>query len=81
MVVAAGAAERQAQERLAERVELLVDDVHLHLDRVVLGEHLRPDDEEAGRDEPVGPLGVGAAGEQVAGDLLADELRRTACRR
>ena len=42
MVVAAGAAERQAQERPADRVDLLVDDVHLHLGCVDLGQHLGP---------------------------------------
>ena len=72
VVVAAGAAERQPEDRLAERVELLVGDVHLHLLLVRLGQQLRPEDQEAGRGQPVRV--VGRVRQQVAGDLLAEEL-------
>ena len=47
VVVAAGAAERQPQEGPADGVDLLVDDVHLHLHRVVFGQHLGPERREA----------------------------------
>ena len=48
MVVAAGASKRHAHEGASQRVELFVDDVHLHLPPVILGEHLGSDAEETG---------------------------------
>ena len=67
-----------AEEHARRRVELLVDDVHLLLDRIVLREHLRPDRQEPGRDDQlVAPRRL-ALGEQVAGDLLLDETVDTA---
>ena len=75
MVVAAGAAESQAQKSPADRIDLLVDDVHLHLHRVILGQHFRAEGQEAGRDQALMAFGIaGRVGQQVAGDLLADEL-------
>ena len=53
VVVASGTAHREAHEHAADRIHLLVDDVHLHLHRIVLGEHLRPEHEEPGRDQRV----------------------------
>src|SRR5205807_489208 len=41
MVMTACAADRHAEERLAERIDLLVDDVLFLLDRIVLRQHLR----------------------------------------
>ena len=41
VVVATGAADGQAQKSPAERIHLLIDDVHLHLLLINLGQHLR----------------------------------------
>ena len=76
VVVAAGTAQRQAEERSADRVNLLVDNVHLHFDRVVFGEHFRADRQEPRRGHPrkfrLGSL----AGmlNQIAGELFSKEL-------
>ena len=62
------------EEHPAGRVELLVDDVHLLLDGIILGEHLGPDREESGRDDQFVRAAAGSTlGEQVAGDLLFKE--------
>ena len=74
VIVAARTAQRHAQERAPHGVELLVDDVHLHLHRIVLGEHLRTKGEEAGRNQPLGMFLVGAGRQQVTGNLFADKL-------
>jgi len=54
VVVAAGAAEGHAEERLAERVDLLVDDVHPHLDLVGFGQDFGSERQEARGDPQVG---------------------------
>ena len=74
VIVAAGAAERQAHERARCGVDLLVDDVHLHLDRVVFGQHLGAEREEAGGGPVFEPRGVVGSGKKVAGELLLHEL-------
>ena len=43
VIVTARAAERQAEQRFAERVNLLVDDIHLHLHLVRLSQNLWPE--------------------------------------
>ena len=77
VVVAAGAGDHRGLERLGERVELVVDDVvpdHPEVDAGVVVDLAEP--VEGGPDgrlvEPavVVPAGVG---QEVAGDLLADE--------
>ena len=77
MVVATGAAERHAHERAAQRVELFVDDVHLHLTPVILGQHFCANAQEAGGDVARVPcrfrLFTGRL-QQVARDLFPDEL-------
>ena len=73
VVVAPGAADRQPEEGLADRVELLVDHVDQQLLLVGRADHLGPDDEEPGRHDVVVPLLLGAEGEQVAGELLGEE--------
>ena len=74
VVVAAGAAERQAQERLADRVDLLVDDVHLAASAC----RARPAPSGPTTRKPVAiscssRSACVVGGQQVAGDLLADE--------
>ena len=71
MVVAAGAAERQAEEGPADGVDLLVDDVHLHLGFIDFGQHLGADRQKAGGDQLLVPLGLVRGRKQVAGELLA----------
>ena len=75
MVVATRAADCQTHEDATNRVDLFVDDVHFHLQRIVLGEHLRPDHKEAGGGEPVVVDGfVPGFRKQVACDLLLEKL-------
>ena len=69
VIVAPHAAERHAHERLPDRVELLVNDVHLELLQVRLRQHARAEREEAGRGHRVLVLR-----QQIAGDLLDEEL-------
>ena len=73
MIVAAGTAERQAEERSARRVELLVDDVHPHFRLVRFGKDFRADAEKAGRDELLVSLIFAAKRQKVAGKLLCEE--------
>ena len=74
VVVAARAANRHAHKRSAERVELLVNDVHLHLARVIFRQHFRANAKETGRHCP-GVRGAGGfarlCGHEVTGNLLA----------
>ena len=39
VIVAAGAAHGQPHHRSGDGVDLFVDDIHLHFDRVILGQH------------------------------------------
>ena len=55
------------------RLDLLVDQVQHELPAVLGVVGLAAEGEEAGRDELLGPLAVVAGGEEIAGDLLADE--------
>ena len=74
MIVAAGATQGHSHEDPADRVDLFVDDVELHLSAIILSEHLRTDREEACRHLVlVVALGVGAL-EEVAGELGAEEF-------
>ena len=50
VIVATGTAKRHAHEGAAKRVELLIDDVHLHLASVIFGQHLGADTQESGGD-------------------------------
>jgi hypothetical protein len=70
VVVTAGATDRQAEDGLADRVELLVDHVDQQLLLIGRADHLGPDDQEPGRHDVLVPLLLGAKGEQVAGELL-----------
>ena len=77
VVVAASASKRHAHEGAAQRVELFVDDVHLHLPPVILGEHLGADTEESGGNVTRVPCRfrfVSGRLQQVAGDLFPDKL-------
>ena len=77
MVVAAGASKRHAHEGASQRVELFVDDVHLHLPPVILGEHFGPNAEETGGNVARVPCRFRFVSErlqQVAGNLFPDKL-------
>ena len=74
MIVAAGAAEGHAQEGAAEGFDLFVDEVHEEFHLVGFGEEFGADAEEAEGGEVAVALGGGGGGEEVAGDLFADEL-------
>ena len=74
VVVAAGAGDRQPEEGARGRLDLLVDHVQDELPAVLGVVGLAAEGEEAGRDDLLGPLAVVLGREQVAGDLLADEL-------
>src|SRR5206468_1874646 len=54
VIVASGTTERQTQERAPDSIDLLVHDVHLHLDRIVLRQHLWANAQEARGDQAVG---------------------------
>ena len=75
MVVTPGAAQRQSQHGTPQRVDLLIDDVHLHFDRVILREHLR-----AQRQKPRGHRAfeqifhAPGRGQQVSRQLLMQKL-------
>ena len=76
VVVTARAAHREAENRTASRVHLLVDDVHFHLQRIIFGEHLAAEREEAGGDERIEFFsfgGGGIFGEEIAGELFVEE--------
>ena len=73
MVVATGAADGLGEERPADDVHLLVDDVDDHLVDVLLGQHLRAEGQEPGRGETREPLVVAGRRQQVAGNLLLHE--------
>ena len=55
-------------------VDLLVGQVEQELLAVLRVVGLAADGQEAGRDQVLGPFAVVAGGQEVAGDLLADEL-------
>ena len=42
MVMTSCATQGQAHQRAADRVNLLVDNVHLHFHRIIFGKHFRP---------------------------------------
>ena len=64
---------RQAQESPPGRIDLLIDDVHLHLGFINFGQHLGTDGQESGRDQLLVPLGLAGDRKQVTGQLLGDE--------
>ena len=73
MVVTPSTAERKSQGGSAERIDLVIDDVHLLLGRVVFGQHLRAECQEPGGDHPRVPIRgrlVRGRGNQVTGDLF-----------
>jgi hypothetical protein len=74
MVVTAGARDRQTEEGARGRLDLLVDDIQDELPAVLGVVGFAAEGEEARRDDLFGPLAVVAGREEVAGDLLADEL-------
>ena len=51
-------AKREPEQRLAERIDLLVNDVHLHLYLVRLGQHLWPQREESGGNKQLAPARI-----------------------
>ena len=70
-------ADAQPHERLADRVDLLVDDVQLHLARIRLGQNLCADHEKTGRDDPPpSRLGILIRGHQIAGNLLLHKFTK-----
>ena len=75
VIVAPRATDGLCQEGLAEHVELLVHEIDQHLLLVRLGEDLRAEREEAGRDDVVDRLlPVLRLLEEIAGQLLPDEV-------
>ena len=73
VVVTPRTTERQSQGGSAERIDLVIDDVHLLLGRVVFGQHLRAECQEPGGDHPRVPIRgrlVRGRGNQVTGDLF-----------
>ena len=74
MVMAAGAADGERQHRAGGRVDLVVDIVHQVLLTVALVEVLAAHGQEAGGHQPVPLVDRGLFRQQVAGDLLSDEL-------
>ena len=73
VVVAARAADGHAEEGAAQRLDLLVNQVHLQLHLVRLGQQLRADAEEAQRGQLLVALRCAFGGQQVACDLFLHE--------
>ena len=71
--MAASAAHGDAQDRPPERVELVVDDVHLQLQLVLVHQRPRPDRQEAGRHDLLSALGIAVEFQDVARHLFANE--------
>ncbi len=67
VVVATGATHGQCQKSTTGGVELLIDDIHLLLDGIVFGQHLRPDREKARGDDQFIVARRFLLSEQVAG--------------
>ena len=75
VVMTPRAADAQPHERLADRVDLLVDDIQLHFAWIRLGQNLCTDHEKAGRnDPPPNRLRIVPNRHQVASNLLLHEL-------
>ena len=74
VIVAARTGDGQAEKCLAGDVDLLVGQVEHELPAVLHVERLAAEGQEAGGDRELGPVVVVAGGEEVAGDLLFDEL-------
>ena len=74
VIVAARAADRHPEKRLAERVELLVHDVHAERVFVLLLIVGRAQREKRRRGDLAGLFIGRRGGQEVAGELLADEL-------
>ena len=75
MVVAASTAERQPHERLAGRVDLLVDNVGEEFLLVPFGQHLRPHCQKSGGGEQVSPpcRGHSLLDKEITGQMGAEE--------
>ena len=75
VIVAAGASDRQTQESLRGHVDLIVDHVIALQRKILLGESLFAERQEAGGDDAaIAHAGVRVGRENVAGQLLAHEL-------
>jgi hypothetical protein len=74
VVVTASATQREAEKRLADRIDLLIDDIHAQLFLVVVADDLGTEHEKAGRGNLFVPLFLPGAGKQITCDLLAHEL-------
>ncbi len=74
VVVTARATDGETHEGARGCIELLVDDVHFHLHRVVFGKHLRAQGQEPGSGPALEGLGIGSGrGQQIAGELLLEK--------
>ena len=51
VIMAARTAHRHPQHCFSQRINLLNNDVHFHLDRVILSEHFRAQRKESGGDD------------------------------
>ena len=75
MIVAPGTGNRQPQNRLASHIDLLVNNVIKHFDLVLFRHQLRAQRQKPGGNDPGRIDGLsGWRRQQIAGDLLADEL-------
>jgi hypothetical protein len=74
VIVAAGAADGETEEGAGGGIDLVVDNIHAVLFLVGFAEFVSAEGEEAGADDVVA-FGVGVSGgEEIAGDLGADEF-------
>ena len=74
MIVAARATRGLAEESFAEGVDLLIDHIEAKLLLILLLVICRAEGEEGGRGELAAALGMVLRGQEITGDLFADEL-------
>ena len=75
VVVTAGTTECQAEKRLAQGVDLFVNDIHLHLDRVIFGEHFCTEGQKSGGDKTLGgKTDVGRCRSRIAVEQVSCQL-------
>ena len=74
MVMAAGAGGGEAEEGPGGEIDLVIDEIHFELETIFFVETFGAEGEEAGGDSEFVAMGGGSGGEEITGELFADEL-------